>query len=60
MYAQVSRQKFRVTLDFDVYEDFNPYEINWKKLFQIEGQEHLDVNIKNIDEDLDTNWYCDS
>ena len=29
-------------------------------IFQIEGQEHLDVNIKNIDEDLDTNWYCDS
>ena len=56
----VSKRKFSITLDFDVYEDFNPYEINWKKLFQIEGQEHLNVNIKNIDEDLDTNWYCDS
>ena len=43
-----------------MYEDFNPYEIQWNKLFQIEGQEHLNVNIKNIDEDLDTNWYCDS
>ena len=43
----VSKKKYSVTLDFDVYEDFNPYEINWNKLFQIEGQEHLDVNIKN-------------
>ena len=56
----VSKRKFSITLDFDVYEDFNPYEIDWIKIFQIEGQEHLDVNIKNIDEDLDTNWYCDS
>ena len=31
-----------------------------EKLFQIEGQEHLDVNIKNLDEDRDINWYCDS
>jgi len=43
-------------LDFDVYEDFNPYEIDWNKIFQIEGQEHLDVNIKNLDEETDINW----
>ena len=49
MYAQVSRQKFRVTLDFDVYVDFDPYNINWKKLFEIEGNENLDVNIEGED-----------
>tara|TARA_B100000614_G_C14299711_1_gene391444 strand:- start:196 stop:417 length:222 start_codon:yes stop_codon:yes gene_type:complete len=53
----VSKRKFSITLDFDVYEDFNPYEINWEKLFQIEGQEHLDVNIKNLDEETDIEWY---
>ena len=53
----VSKKKYSVTLDFDVYEDFNPYEINWQKLFQIEGQEHLDVNIKNLDDvEQDINW----
>ena len=52
----VSKKKYSVTLDFDVYEDFNPYEINWNKLFQIEGQEHLDVNIKNLDVEQDINW----
>ena len=45
----VTKRKY-ASRDFDVYEDFNPYEINWNKLFQIEGQEHLDVNIKNLDE----------
>ena len=34
----------------------NPYEIDWNKIFQIEGQEHLDVNIKNLDEETDINW----
>ena len=52
----VSKRKFSITLDFDVYEDFNPYEIEWKKLFQIEGQEQLDVNIKNLDIDIDNEY----
>ena len=43
-----TKKKYSVTLDFDVYEDFNPYEIDWKKIFQIEGQEQLDVDIKNL------------
>ena len=51
-----TKKKYSVTLDFDVYEDFNPYEINWNKLFQIEGQEHLDVNIRNLDVETDINW----
>ena len=45
----ITKKKYSVTLDFDVYEDFNPYEIDWKKIFQIEGQENLEVNIENID-----------
>ena len=52
----VSKKRFQITLDFDVYEDFNPYEIQWNKLFQIEGQEHLDVDIRDMsDIDID-NW----
>ena len=52
----VTKKKYSVPLDFDVYEDFNPYEIDWNKIFQIEGQEHLDVNIKNLDVEQDINW----
>ena len=51
-----TKRKYSVTLDFDVYEDFNPYEIDWNKIFQIEGQEHLDVNIRNLDVESDINW----
>ena len=51
----ITKKKYSVTLDFDVYEDFNPYEIDWKKIFQIEGQEKLDVNIKDIDIEYEKN-----
>tara|TARA_A100000171_G_scaffold38111_1_gene37310 strand:+ start:158 stop:340 length:183 start_codon:yes stop_codon:yes gene_type:complete len=51
----ITKKKYSVTLDFDVYEDFNPYEIQWNKLFQIEGQEKLDVNIKDIDNEYEKN-----
>ena len=49
----ITKKKYSVTLDFDVYEDFNPYEIDWKKIFQIEGQENLEVNIENIDDTIE-------
>ncbi len=51
MYAQLSRQRFRVTLDFDVYEDFNPHNVNWNKVFEIEGDERLDVQIEKEDDE---------
>ena len=53
MYAQLSRQKFRVTLDFDVFDDFDPHNVNWNKVFEIEGDEQLSVTIeKDIEDDL--------
>jgi len=48
MYAHVQKQKFRVTLEFDVFDDFDPYNIDWKKMFQIEGSESLDVHIEDL------------
>ena len=33
-----------------------PYEIQWNKLFQIEGQEKLDVEIRDITDLFDDTW----
>ena len=52
----IQKKKYQVTLEFDVYNDFNPYEIQWNKLFQIEGQEHLDVEIRDITDLFDDTW----
>ena len=54
----VSKKRYQITLDFDVYNDFNPYEIQWNKLFQIEGQENLDVEIRDITDLFDDTWWC--
>ncbi len=50
MYTQAQQQKYRVTLEFDVYEDFDPYNIEWKKLFEIESDESLDIHIEDLSE----------
>ena len=48
MYAQQpTKSKFRVTFEFDVFDDFDPYNINWDKLFDIEGQEFT-VHVEDI------------
>ncbi len=44
-------QQIRVTLDFEVYEDsFNPHQIDFHKVFNIEGGESLTVTINNWSE----------
>jgi len=39
----------RVTLDVTCYEDLDLEDINWRRLLELEGDEDLDVNIKELD-----------
>ena len=43
------KSKYRITLELDVLDDFNPRQINWRKLLQIEENEDLDCYIEEID-----------
>ena len=44
-------QQIRVTLDFEVYEDsINPHQIDFNKVFNIEGGESLTVTINHWSE----------
>ena len=51
-YLQAQKKQVRVTLDLDVYSDFDPRQINWEKLFQLEGDETVNVYV----EDLEIDW----
>lgn len=51
-YLQAQKKSVRVTLDFEVYDDFNPRQINWDKVFELEPNETVSVYI----EDLDVDW----
>jgi hypothetical protein len=52
VYAQ--KHKYRITLELDVLEDFNPRDINWEKLFDLGGGEHVDAYVEDLS--LDRIW----
>lgn len=45
-------QKYRITLEFNVLEDFNPHEINYERVFKLEPAESVSVTV----EDLNVDW----
>lgn len=42
------KNKYRITLEMEVNEDFNPYDLNWKKVFDLDKNE----KVKSYVEDL--------
>ena len=51
IYSQAQKQRYRITLDIEVMEDFDPHQINWEELFKLEGSERV---IDSYVEDLST------
>lgn len=51
-YLQSQKQRVRVTLDLDVFEDFDARNINWEKLFDLEPGESVYATV----DDLDVSW----
>ena len=49
-------QRYSVTLDFTVMDDFDPYQIDWEDLFSINANETVSVSIKDLTDDVDKTW----
>ena len=50
-------QRIRVTLDFEVYQDFDARQIDYETLFDIDGQEALTVTVEELhDTKVDSYW----
>ena len=47
------KSKYRITLELDVLDDFNPRQIDWRKVLKIEENDDLDCYIEDIDSPLD-------
>ena len=43
-----TKTKYRITLELDVFDDFNPHEIAWEKLFKLEADEQVESNIEDL------------
>ncbi len=48
-YAKSTKSKFRVTLDLEVQEDFNPHNIDWEKLLDVQGNEKVSSYVEDLD-----------
>jgi hypothetical protein len=42
------KQRVRITLDIECYDDLNFSKIDWEKVLGIEGDESVDVDIKEV------------
>ena len=47
------KSKYRITLELDALDDFNPRQIDWRKVLKIEENENLDCYIEDVDCPLD-------
>ena len=39
--SQTQKQRYRITLDIEVLEDFDPHQISCEDLFELEGSERV-------------------
>jgi hypothetical protein len=47
-YHQAQKSKYRITLEIEALADFNPHQINWEELFDLQGNEHCDAYIEDL------------
>ena len=47
-FLQTQRQKFRITLSLEVMGDFDPKNIDWEKMLQLEGNEKCDAYVEDL------------
>ena len=43
-----TQQRYRITLDLSVEDDFNPRDINWDKVFDLGGNESVESYIEEL------------
>ena len=50
-YYNSTPTKYRITLEIDVLDDFNPHQINWEKVFELQENESVVSYIEELDND---------
>ena len=41
VYQSAQKQRYRITLELETLEDFDPHQIDWESLFELEGSERV-------------------
>lgn len=48
-YSQAQKVRYRITLEMETFADFNPHNLDWEKLFKLEGAEKCDAYVESLD-----------
>jgi hypothetical protein len=53
-YTLAQKTHYRITLELDVLDDFNPHQIDWNKVLKLEPNERIKSYVENLD--APTSW----
>ena len=48
IYHSAQKSKYRITLEIDALDDFNPHQIKWEELFDLQGNERCEAYIEDL------------
>jgi len=52
VYTLAQKTRYRVTLDIEAFNDFDPHNIDWNKLFDLQGDESCEAYVENLSADI--------
>jgi len=52
-YYNCTPTKYRITLELDVLDDFNPRQINWEKVFDLSEDESVVSYIEELNNEVE-------
>jgi len=48
LYSQDVKSKYRITLELETLSDFNPHDIAWDKVFELQDNEKVQSVIEDL------------
>ena len=48
LYSQATKSKYRITLEVDALSDFNPHQIDWRKVLDMQDNEEVQSIIEDM------------
>ena len=48
LYSQAAKSKYRITLELETLSDFNPHDISWDKVFDLQDNETAKCYIEDM------------
>lgn len=56
MVSYAQKQKFRITLEVEVLDDFDPFQIDWSNVLSLEPAEDCSAYIEDLTRDHELVW----